>query len=299
MSLNTLDVSLTPREDIKIYNVQLNQNALETMSLIFEFKIATAWQISRFLRQQDRVNYVYLKLRQLWQAGYLESFKIFTGSRSGMPVYYMLSKQGLVALNEYGHYDQNRLENYPQAKKLLSWNLFRHEAEVVELASLEAKNKTQKLKIIFKGEMDSLAREFRSDKNIEVLTPDYTVIYTAFNVTERVYSEYERTSKSLGAMIRKIERYIQFLNSNENIHTTLRFIFQTPQMEQSFWLRLLMNKASFLQKLRIFTTNLTLLGSFEQFLEPIYASEQTVKLEKQGRLIADLSKRIKLFSFLW
>jgi len=298
MSLNTLDVSLTPRKDAKTYNVQINQSTLEILSLIFEFKIATVWQISRFLHQQDRLKYDYLKLRRLWQAGFLESFMIFTGSRAGMPVYYMLSKQGLTALNEYGHYDQTRLENYPEAKKLLSWNLFRHEAEVVELASLEAKNKTEKLKIIFKGETDSLAREFRSDKNIEVLTPDYTVIYTAFNVTERVYSEYERTSKSLGAMIRKIERYLQFLNPDENVHTTLRFIFQTPQMEQSFWLRLLMNKASFLQKLRIFTTNLTLLESFEQFLEPIYVSEQTVKLEKQGRLIADLSKRIKLFSFL-
>ncbi|MFZ2189470.1 MAG: replication-relaxation family protein [Candidatus Magasanikiibacteriota bacterium] len=298
MFLNTIDVTLTPRKEVKVYNVQMNTATLKMLSLIFEFKLATAWQITRFLKQRDKVNYIYLKLRRLWQAGLLESFKVFTGSRAGMPVYYMLSKGGLEILNEAGGYDKLRLKNYPQAKTLLSWNLFRHEAEVVELASLEAKNTSGNLKIIFKGETESLERNFRSDKNIEVLTPDYTVFYLAFGITEKVYSEYERTQKSVEAMLKKIERYVQYLNPDENIHTTLRFVFHTPQMEQAFWLGLLMNKASFLQKLRIFTTNLSLLESFPQFLEPIYVSEQTVKLIRQGRLTADLTKRIKLFSFL-
>lgn len=298
MLLNTLDVSLTPRKDTKIYNVQMNDGTLEMLTLIFEFKIATAWQITRFLKQQDRLNYVYLKLRHLWQAGILESFKVFTGSRAGMPVYYMLSRQGLSIMREYAHCDPNRLKNYPRAKTILSWNSFRHEAEVVELASLEAKNTAGNLKICFKGETASQEREFRSDKNIEVLTADYTVYYTAFGVSECVYSEYERTPKSTEAMIRKIERYVRYMNPETTTHTTLRFIFHSPQMEQSFWLGLLMNKASYLQKLRIFTTNLTLIESYTQFVEPIYASEQTVKVERQGRLTIDLTKRLKLFSFL-
>ncbi|MFA6427825.1 MAG: replication-relaxation family protein [Candidatus Magasanikbacteria bacterium] len=298
MFLNTIVVSLTPRTNSKAYHVQMNEGTLEILSLIFEFKIATAWQITRFLKQKDRLNYIYLKLRRLWQAGLLESFKVFTGSRSGMPVYYMLSKSGLTALHEYAKYDKNRLKTYPRAQTILSWNSFRHEAEVVELASLEAKNIVGNLNIFFKGEGASLAREFKSDKNIEVLTPDYTVYYSAFGVTEQVFSEYERTPKSMTAMIRKIERYVQYANPDTSAHTTLRFIFQTPQMEQGFWLGIFTNKASCLQRLRIFTTNLSLIQSYTQFVEPIYVSEQTVKVERQGRLMADLTKRIKLFSFL-
>ncbi len=99
-------------------------------------------------------------------------------------------------------------------------------------------------------------------------------------------------------MGRKLERYHSYLDPNTRGHTTLRFIFQTPQMEQSFWLNLLLQRSQMMQKVRLFTTNLMLLESHEQFLEPIYTSEQTVKLTKERSIGVDLSTRTKLFSFL-
>ncbi len=296
--MNTIDVALTPRTNVQTYPIQINETTMDILSLVFEFKVATAWQITRFLKQRDRVKYFYLKLHRMWQAGLLESFKVYTGVRAGMPVYYMLSKQGLNILKEEGTHDPTRLKNYPQAKTLLSWGLFKHEAQVVELASMEIKNKSQNLSIAFKGEMNSVARDLRSDKNIEVLTPDYTAFYSALGVQECIYSEFERTIKSKGAMLRKIERYTQFLNLEQREHSTIRLIFQTPNMEESFWLNILMGGATFLQKIRVVSTNLSLLETYEQFLEPIYASEKTIKLVRQGRVTIDMSQRVKLFSFL-
>jgi hypothetical protein len=298
MHLNTLDVELTPRTDVSPYNVQTNQTTLDILSLIFDFKIATAWQISRFLSQRDQSKYLYLKLNRMWQAKLLESFKVYTGTRSGMPVYYMLSKDGLKILAEKGIYNLSRLKNYPQAKTLLSWSLFKHEAEVVELASMEIKNRSKNFSITFKGESSSVAHDYMSDKNIEVLTPDYTVFYLVGGLQKRIYSEFERTQKSKPAMLRKIERYIRYLDPEQLEHTTLRFIFQTPSMEESFWLNILSNKANFLQRLRILSTNLLFLNDYKQFLEPIYAAANTVKFFKAGHLAADMSQRIKLFSFL-
>lgn len=298
MLLNTFEITITPRASTAAYNVQLSDMSIAILGLIFEFKLATAWQITRFLKQRDRMNYMYLKLHRMWQAGFLESFKVYTGSRAGMPVYYMLAKHGLSALAERASYDAARLKQYPSAKSFLSSGLFKHEAQVVELASKESMNRSQNFEITFKGEDTSVGREYRSDKNIEVLTPDYTVYYIVGGHTERIYTEFERTNKTNQAMIKKIERYITFLNPDETKHTTLRIIFQTAGMEASFWLMMVVNKPTFLQKLRVRTTHSALLTSPEHFLEPIYASEKTVQLEKNGRLSAHISERIKLFSFL-
>lgn len=298
MLLTTNQTILTPRANVKPYNVQMNEASLDILKLIFEFKIATAWQITRFLKQRDRVKYIYLKLHRMWQAGFLESFKVFTGSRAGMPVYYILSKIGLAALAEHAHYDKFHLKMYPSPKIFLASGLFKHEAQIVELASMEILNRSRNLSITFKGEMSSQSYEFRSDKYIEMLTPDYTVFYILGNQTERIYSEFERTNKTNQAMIRKIERYIKFLSPEEYKHTTLRLIFQTPGMETSFWLNMVLNKPSFLKHLRILTTHVSLLTSSTQFLEPVYASEDQVSLERQGRVIIKISARIKLFSFL-
>lgn len=298
MYLNTLEVTLTPRANTESYNLRLNQAALDALSLIFEFKVVTAWQMARFLTQKDESKYIYLKLRRMWQAGLLESFKIYAGSRAGMPVYYMLSKRGLKALSEQGRYDLDIIRTYPQPKTLFSLNIFRHEAQIAELASQEVKNGSDNFEISFKGEASSLAREARSDKSIEVFTPDYTAFYRVGELEERIYTEFERTNKSTIAMGRKLERYHSYLDPNTRGHTTLRFIFQTPQMEQSFWLNLLLQRSQMMQKVRLLTTNLMLLESHEQFLEPIYTSEQTVKLTKERSIGVDLSTRTKLFSFL-
>jgi len=293
-----LEITLTPRVNIEPYNVQMNETSIDILKLLFEFRIATAGQIARFLRQQDRVKYIYLKLHRMWQAGFLESFKVYTGSLAGIPVYYLLSKAGIKALADQAHYDKLQLKNYPAAKILLSSGSFKHEAQVVELASLEALNKSDNLNITFKGEAGSQTREYRSDKNIEVLTPDYTVLYIVSNETERVFTEFERTNKTNSAMIRKIERYIRFFAIEECKHATLRIIFQTPGMETSFWLNILLDKPQFLKHLRILTTQVSVLSSPAQFLEPVYAAENTVDLVRQGRVSATISSRLKLFSFL-
>lgn len=293
--LNTLDVKLTPRDKTSNYNVQINDPTIDILSLIFEFKIATSWHLARFSTGKDQSTYLYLKLRRMWQAQLLESFKIFTGSAAGMPVYYMLAKKGLKILEETGKYSPSQIKNYPKAKTLLSWNLFKHEAQVVELASLEAKNNSKTLKISFKGEDTSQKHELLSDKNIEALTPDYTVYYTFPQANRLVLSEFERTIKSKEAVLKKIERYQRYLTPEQRADTTIRIIFQTEGMEQAFWLNLYLNKPTLLESLKIYSTNLSLIKAFDDFLEPIYASAKTVTLSKPGRLKVDTSKRTKLF----
>ena len=186
MFLPIMDISVTPRPEGESYNVQMSQSLLDILALIFEFKICAAWHIARFISQTDQSKYLALKLRRMWQAGLLESLQIYAGTRLGMPVYYMLSKQGLKTLSEVAHYDKLRLKGYPTPTSFISSNLFKHDAQIVELASLEAMNRTEKLQITFTGETGSMTRENRSDKNIEVLTPDYIVDYTINGVTERV-----------------------------------------------------------------------------------------------------------------
>lgn len=298
MLLNTLEVTLTPRVNTDAYNLQLNEAAFDILNLIFEFKVATAWQIARFLGQKEESKYLYLKLRRMWQAGFLESFKIYTGSRAGMPVYYMLSKKALKLLVEQGKYSPFLISNYPKPKTLFSWNIVRHELQVVELASQEVKNGSTNFTIAFKGELSSQIHDVRSDKNVEIFTPDYTVFYRMGELEKRIYTEFERTSKSIEAMGRKIERYLFHLDQKDRDHTTLRFIFQNPNMEQAFWRNAFLGQSNFLQKLRVLTTNLNLLESHGRFLEPVYVSEQTARLTKQGAVHVDLSERIKLFSFL-
>lgn len=298
MYLNTLDVSLNPRTDIDAYNLKVNESTLQILSLIFEFKVATTWHISRFLTQKDQSKYVYTKLRRMWKAGLLESFKVYSGSLAGIPVFYMLSKTGLKELADQGRYGLAELKAYPKAKTLLSWGLFKHEAQAVELASLEIKNNSSNLKISYQGEISSQVHQLLSNKNIEVLTPDYIIIYYLGETEHSVYTEFERTQKSNDASLRKIERYIRCLDFEQRQSITLRLIFQTPNMEQSFWVNILSNQPTFLQNIHILTTNLTLLHTHSQYLEPIYISESTVRLVKDGRLRAEISSRIKLFSFL-
>ena len=293
-----LETTITERINVEPYNVQMNEASADILKLIFEFKIATAKHITRFIKQRDMVKYVYLKLHRMWQAGFLESFKVYTGSLAGIPVYYALSKLGLKALADYAHYDKLQLKNYPPIKTLFSSGSFKHEAQVVELASLEALNKSGNLNITFKGEVSSQTREYRSDKNIEVLTPDYTVFYIVGGQTETIFTEFERTNKTNRAMIRKIERYIKFFTIEECKNKTLRIIFQTPGMETSFWLNILLDKHQFLNHMRILTTHVSLLNSAMQFLEPVYAEERTVDFVRQGRVVATIPSRIKLFSFL-
>ncbi len=295
MYLNTLDVKLTPRADVNPYNVEINDSTLEILNLILEFRLTSSCHITRFISQKERSRYIYTKLRRMWQAKLLESFKVHSGSTSSL--FYMLSKKGLRVLAEYGQHEQHRLKNYPTAKTLLSWGLFKHEAQIVELASLESLNKSTNLDISFKGEASSQSQDYLSDKQIEALTPDYSVVYKTSGTENKVYTEFERTRKSNEALLNKIQRYLDFLILEDLQKYTLRLIFQTAGMERSFWLNIFMNRAALL-KLNIVTTNLDLIFGAKQFLEPIYASENTVKLTKDGQLKIEIIQRIKLFNFL-
>ncbi len=293
-----MEIQLNPRKETKIYHLKLNQSTLEILGLVFEFKIAASWHISRFLSQRDQSKYIYLKLRRMWQAGYLDSFKLFTGSLAGIPIYYTLSREGQKVLSRNNLYSPSQLTKYPSAKILFSSGLFEHEKDIVELASKEAKNQTKDLKISFKGEIASQGTDFMDDKTIEALTPDYTVFYAYAGKTEIVYSELERTQKGKLAMLRKVERYKNYLKPQQLNNRTLRLIFQTPEMEQSFWLNIYTNRPGLLNTLRIATTNTLLLKDHHKFAEEIYATRETVKLSKPVKLMADTSRRTKLFSFL-
>lgn len=292
-----MEIQLNQRMETKIYHLKLNQSTLDILGLVFEFKIATAWHISRFLSQRDQSKYIYLKLRRMWQAGYLDSFKLFTGSLAGVPIYYTLSRSGLKVLVQHNLYSPSQLSKYPSPKILFSSGLFEHEKDVVELASKEAKNQTKDLKISFKGEIASQGTDFMDDKTIEALTPDYTVFYTHAGQTQIVYSELERTQKGKLAMLRKVERYKKFLSPEQLNNRTLRLIFQTPEMEQSFWLNIYTNRPALLNTLRIATTNISLVGDYHKFVEGIYATRETVKLSKPVKLMVDTSRRIKMFDF--
>src|SRR5579862_8022161 len=105
MYLHSLEIKLNVRAVIKPYNVKLNPATLEMLAFLFEFKLASSWQVTRFLKQKDNSRYVYTKLRRMWQAGLLESFKIFSASTVGAPLYYILSKQGLLVLKQQGKYE--------------------------------------------------------------------------------------------------------------------------------------------------------------------------------------------------
>ena len=289
-------MTITPRIDSESYNIQLNQSALDILSLLFEFKIAASWHIARFSMKKDDSKHIYFKLRRMWKAHLLESVKV--SFIPGMPVYYFLSQKGRDALHVRGTYTKELLSSYPQFKNILHKTTFEHDSQVTELASREVRNASDSLRITFKGELNSGFHDYRSDKNIEVFTPDYTVLYTVGDREFCIYSEFERTPKSKEAMVRKIERYLQHLSPQERENVTLRLIFQTPGMEQSFWLNMLGNNAHCLERIRIVTTNVLLLQRCEQFLEPVYTSKDSVQLTKYSNLAADTSARIKLFPFL-
>jgi hypothetical protein len=210
-----LTLTLTPRTEADTYAPDINEATITILSLIFEFKLASAVHIARFLGEEKVSRYLYTKLRRLWQGGLLESLDLHAGTRLGMPRYYMLGKEGLKVLAQHFHWDKIQIKTYPTVASLISSGLFPHEAGIVELASLEAQNDSPTLKITFTGEINSLAREVRSDKRIEVLTPDYTVSYTVNNTKETVYTEFERTNKANALMLRKIERYVNHFGPGE------------------------------------------------------------------------------------
>jgi hypothetical protein len=295
MHSNTVDVKLSDRTNVAPYKLGITEATLKILTLILEFKLASSCHIARFITGRDQTKYIYRKLRFIWRAGLLESFKVLSGDTYSL--YYMLSKRGLAILLENGLCEQQQIKNYPKPKTLLSWGLFKHEAQVVELASLESVNRSANLNIAFKGEDNSQGQDYINDKRIEALTPDYTVFYKTGQAEYKVYTEFERTKKANEILLNKIQRYFNFLTPENFKTTTLRLIFQTLNMERLFWLNIFMNRPSLL-KLNIVTTNLDLVSTAKHFLTPVYASESSIKLTKDVQLKVEIPQRIKLFNFL-
>lgn len=205
-------------------------------------------------------------------------------------------------VQEFAHYDWEKLRVYPKPQDLLASASFRHEAQIVELASLESQNQSQDLQLDFLGELSSRGQDDRYDSQrnytIEALTPDYTVIYTINGNKHLIYSEFERTRKTHSASLKKISRYrYYFLTPNQQKQYILRIIFQTPGMEQAFWLNLILNQPS-LSTMNIITTHLGLLSGHQQFLEPVYATYNLAKLTESGKLKVAIPQRVGLFNFL-
>ncbi len=263
----------------------MNESAIDILSLLYEFKIATGKQLTRFLEQRDDSKYLYLKLRRMWRAGLLDSFRVYTGASFGIPVYYVLTESGLEALASAKRYSISEVEQYPKLGSLISSSTFKHEAAIVELASLEAKNHSEQLAISFQGEFRSAARDVRSFRDIEIFTPDFTARYSFGTDHRTVYTEFERTPKSKDVMLAKLKRYVHHLDFEEREQTIVRFLFQTPVMEHRFWKIVLKDDPKLYTRLRVMTSNASLISAHQQFLEPIYMS-------------MDLSKRVKLIPFL-
>jgi Replication-relaxation len=293
MSVNTFDVKLNRRIGANP-NVEITKSTLEILRLILEFKLASACHIARFLNGQDQSRYIYRKLRLMWQAGLLESFKVFPGSIAGAVIYYMLSKQGLKLLAKQKSDGRAKLEKYPEPQTIMDWGLFKHEAQIVELASMESKNKSASLTLNFSGEQGSRSTDYKAGKTIEAISPDYIVTYKTPQNRQKIYTEFERTRKSNEAMLDKIQRYFDFLPPEDYQKSILRLIFQKPAMERNFWLNIFKFRAGLL-RLKIMTTNLDLITGHKNFLEPIYASEDTVELIRGNNLKAIIPQRIKLF----
>ncbi len=289
-----LNLVITPRSEKDAYRPDLNPATLNILSHIFEFKIAAAIHLARFSGEKEVGRYLYTKLRRLWQAGLLESLQLYQGTRLGMPLYYMLSRDGLRVIGEHRHYDRSQLKTYQSPATLISSSLFTHEAEIVELASLEALAGTPKLTISFVGEMGAQKHDVLSDRRVEVLTPDYVAIYRVKEIQQVVYTEFERTNKSTSALVRKIERYIGHFSYEVRQHIILRLIFDNERLELSFWLHIVLEKPRLALNIHIITTNLTLTQTTEQFREPIYAHEGAVKLKKDGRLSCYIEGRVKM-----
>lgn len=234
----------------------------------------------------------------MWRAGLLESFKVYAGARFGMPVYYLLAPSGLEVLASADKYGDEAFTNYPDQKILLTPACFKHDATIVELASLEAKNSSDRLPIAFRGEQRASALDFRSGKDIEVFAPDYAAKYSFGDEMRAVFTEYERTRKTKDAMMKKLDRYIRHLSFEERDRSVIRFIFETAGMERAFWATVIEYDPNLLDRLNLFTTNIASLSDYRHFLEPIYVSGKSIKMRKENKLSVDLSRRVKLMPFL-
>ena len=293
------DYTITPRTEISYYHLVINDSTVKILKLLYDFRLATGWQLCRFMLQQDKNSYIYKKVNLMWQTGLVDSFKVYVhAGRFGNPLYYTLSKQGLQALMEFAHYEPSWLKGYPKPEDMLALPSFPHEAQIVELASLESMNqpKDKRFTIEFYGEMMSKGRDYINDKLVEGFSPDYMVIYAKEGKEFKFYTEYERTRKSYKAILQKLNRYRYYFSyPNDKQDFTIRFIFQTPGMEQGFWLNLILNGHSFIN-MNIISTNMSLITGHQDFTRNFYAKYETIDLVKNPKLnvIISNSKRVGL-----
>lgn len=276
----------------------LSDRYLEILSYIFEFKLATACHLSRFVRHMEYDEHLAAALSVMWRGGYL----VRTMAQAGNPVrrhaFYLLARDGLAELRDAGLHPMEHLERYPRAEPFLASANLRHEVAITELSSMESLIAEPGLSLDFSGELSSLGHERKSGYAVEVFTPDYVVRYAAGNKEYPVYTEYERTRKSPEVLVKKMEHYAYRLQRDERGAAVVRCIFETADMEGVFWSALLARMPQLLGQLRVMTTNLGLIEESRDFLMPIYASGTNVRLGDDRRAHIDPAARAKLFPFL-
>ena len=62
MNSQNQNVKLNQRVSGQGYPLKINQSALDILSLIFEFKLAAAWHVSRFIIQEEQNIYIELNI---------------------------------------------------------------------------------------------------------------------------------------------------------------------------------------------------------------------------------------------
>lgn len=299
---NTLEVNLRERKGTPTRShLYITENDIRILRYVFEFGLATGTHISRFLKATEDDNYLRRRLRDLWHHGYLESFKVYAGSISGMPVYYILGKEGASFLLEEGIYPYQDIKGSGYTRKLLSMGGFRHESRIIDLASWEAMNVKDDLEIKFKGEKGVSKFERIAEKVVEILTPDYGTVYIKpGNLPIEILTEYERSYKSNRVKVEKVKRYLDYKRNYKDFDPTIRFIFLNEGIELSFWDAVMKNYPNAFGTLRFLSTNLSHIKDNSSFTAPIYLELSNIKLAK-GRRLKDLQgklERTKLLKFM-
>lgn len=123
-----------------------------------------------------------------------------------------------------------------------------------------------------------------------MFTPDYVVEYRIDgNLKATAFTEYERTPKSKEGLIKKVERYLFHIMWEDRPKYMLRFIFETEAMERAFWKTII-----HAYNLFIVTTNLSLINTWQNFQEAIYATRQKVRLWNQDSVKLEIRDRMRI-----
>lgn len=267
--LNTAGVVFEKRED-EAPNFVITDYDLKLLKLVNEFRLATTYQLSRFVKQKESNIYLYRRLKTLWLNKVFERFKVYQGSLAGMPYYYVLGSAGINLLKQLPDYDNDKIKGHKHSTRIINWQNFMHNSMLTEIASHEAMlNSQDSVKVMFKGELGSIVYDEDHPKRFELIAPDFMSLYVSGKHGFVIYSEFERTYKANAKKKKKIKNYQDYLEGREGKHY-VRFIFPTEKMELGYWTHLLKNEPSLIKSLNLVSTNLETIQNGESFADKIY-----------------------------